>query len=92
MAKKRDMSYLHTPENIAKRTKAIRRAFRKKKREAKLAAKLLPAVLPEGERPVIAYEGDTMRGKHKRPKDEAERLDVVRGLLATVAMIMGRDK
>lgn len=89
MPKKKDMSYLHTPAMVIKRTKAIRRAFRKKKRLARLFPVALP---PEGVPPVIAYEGDTARGRHKRTRDEHERLDVVKGLLATVAMIMGRDK
>lgn len=85
MARK-DYSYLHTPEIRAKRAKAIRAAFKRKKKLAKLN---LPAVLPQGPRPVIEYESETAKQRHRKSDD---RLDVVRGLLATVAMIMGKDR
>lgn len=84
---KRDVSYLHTPEIRAKRAKAIRAAFKRKRKLAK--AGLLPVVIPDGKAPVIQYEGETAKQRHRKNDD---RLDIVRGLLATVAMIMGKDR
>lgn len=86
MAKK-DYSYLHTPEIRDKRTKAIRAAFKRKKKLAKLG--LMPVVMPRGKPPVIEYEGDTVKQRHRKSDD---RLDVVKALLTTVAMIMGKDR
>ena len=83
---KRDYSKLHTPEIRAKRGAAIREALRRK-REREIMAAGLPIPLPTGERPVIQYEGEP-RGRRPRSMSQQERIELAKGLIATVAMIL----
>lgn len=76
------LAYLRTPEVNAKRARAIRKAFRLKKQLEKQGAQQ-----PAGAAPVIAYEGDAAIHRVARSKRN-DKLDVVKGLLATIALIM----
>lgn len=93
MSKKdRDFSYLQTPAVRTKRAKAIRAAFRKKKAASKGGVLALPAVLAEGERPLIEYEGLAPKRAYRKSSEEHERLEIAKGFIATVALIMGKGK